>query len=117
MSRYLTMTQGMLTKHGKDIIYVSKSTSSYNPTTSTVANTSTNYTIKAYPKHIKANTYNYPDLISKTVVLFYISANINFTPKVDDSIQFNSVTYKVHSFQSHDAESETILYRILAVKA
>lgn len=66
-----------------------------------------------YPKSVKVNQFNYPDLIGKDVVIFYLAnSELDFTPKVNDTISLNGKTFVVRSYDFHEAHGENCLYRI-----
>ena len=84
---FLRITDQALARHGSLGTYIRVSAGVYNIETATQTNTTTEYSIQMYKKHIKANQYNYPALIGKDIALFYISANaLEFTPKIRDKI-------------------------------
>lgn len=117
MNQFLDSTVRAINRHGVSISYKAKGSAVYNPATSTASTTDGTYTVKSYPKHIRANQYNYPSLVGKDVVMFYLAnSGLTFTPKVGDEITHNSVVYKVTSLQSHTALGEICLYKIVAVK-
>ena len=117
MNQFLTSTIYFITRHGFNISYKSRVVQSYNPATGTASASENTYAIKAYPKHIRANQYSFPELIGKDVVMFYIAnSGLSFTPKPGDEIAYHSVVYKVTSLQSHAAQGEICLYKVVAVK-
>jgi len=117
MNQFLTSTVYFITRHGVDIVYKARWTQVYNPATSTATVTENSYSIKAYPKHIRASQYSFPEFIGKDVVMFYVANfGLSFTPKAGDEITLNSSVYKVTSLQSHAAQGEVCLYKIVAVK-
>ena len=114
---FLTATQGALQRHGLDLVYSTVTTGAYNVETGSTTNTSTNYTLRMYPKQIIANNYNYASLVGKTVVMFYLAnPPLAFTPQLNDEIAYKSAVYRVQSYQEHVANSTVVLYRIIAVK-
>ena len=114
---FLTATQGALQRHGLDLVYSSVTTGAYDVETGTVTNTPVNYTLRMYPKQINVNHYNYPTLIGKEVIMFYLAnPPLAFTPKLNDEIAYKSSVYRVQSYQEHMASSTVTLYRISAVK-
>lgn len=117
MNQFLTSALYFITKHGVDISYKSKGVAVYNPATQKSTSTDASHTVKSYPKHIRANAYQFPDQIGKDVVMFYLAnSGLTFTPKVGDEVTYNSLVYKVISLQSHAALGEICLYKIVAVK-
>lgn len=113
----MRITKEAMSRHGTTSTYKSVAEGSYDIATGTVSNTETNYSLKMYKKHLKANQYNYPSLIDKDIALFYFCADgLLFTPKPQDLIVHANVTYKVYTMQTHEAQGETILYKVVGVK-
>lgn len=106
----------ILAKHGTLASYTKVTEGSYDVETGTASSTSTTYQLRMYMKHMRANQYNFPNLIGKEVGLFYLNAiDLPFVPKVQDYITFNGNRYKVDSVQSHSAEGKIILYRMIGI--
>lgn len=119
MNRFLLQTIQMISLNGLDVTYksIQGDSGSYNVETGLVTRTSTSYTIRSYPKHIKASQYNFPDLVGKQVCMFYIANNsLAFQIKFQDEIVYNSVTYKVQTWDEHFAEGSLCLYRVVCTK-
>jgi len=116
MDLFLNAATKAIEKHGISVTYKKIGTASYDVNTSAVTSNDTEYNIKAYPKHIKASAYNYPDLIGKEAILFYISSASGIVPKQGDFILYNSLQFNVDSFQSHFANGAVVLYRVAAVR-
>lgn len=113
---FLISTKKLITQHALDCDYLSVSTGTYDPALSAVTNTTTTYAITAYPKQVIANSYNYPNLIGKQIIEFYlINESLGFTPKVNDIIEYDSVQYVVTVLRSFTANKEVILYKLLSV--
>ena len=114
---FLTAVQGALQRHGVDLVYSSVTTGVYDVETGGTTNTSVDHTLRMYPKQIIANTYNYPSLVNKNVIMFYLAnPPLAFTPKLNDEIAYKNSVYRVQSYQEHVANSTVVLYRIIAVK-
>jgi len=114
---FLTATQGALQRHGIDLVYSSITTGVYDVETGSTINTSVDYTLRMYPKQIIANNYNYPSLVNKSAIMFYLAnPPLLFTPKLNDEIAYKNSVYRVQSYQEHVASSTVTLYRIIAVK-
>ena len=116
MNQFVKASASALLRHGVDITYKVVSNGTYNPSTGAVTNTETSNTYKTYPKHIKFSTFNHPDLIGKEGILFYFTPATGFTPKLTDIVVYNSENYVVQNIQSHFANGEIALYRILTIK-
>lgn len=113
---FIQATSRAIDRHGISAVYKVITEGAYNVDTGSVTNTETSYNIKMYLKHIKANQFNYPNMIGKDAGLFYILGyNLSFVPSASDLIVFQNKTYKVDSIQSHAANGEIVLYRVLAV--
>lgn len=107
----------MILRHGKSCTYKVVTEGVYDPETSSVTNTEEEYTVSLYPRHVKANQFNYPNLIGKDICFFYLSAwNLSFKPTSGDYIEIDSDVYKVESVQKHSALGSVELYKILGVK-
>ena len=117
MNRFLASTNRMLQMHGMDLTYQSVANSAYNVEQGKAVPTVTNYTARMYPRHIRANQYQFPNLIGKEVVLFYLANNaLAFSVKAGDLILYRGNSYKVQEFQEHVADGEVVLYRITTVR-
>lgn len=116
MNAWLGVALRALQRHGMNLTYTSI-TRVVDESTGGAVSTPVEYTLRIYPKHIQANQYNYPTLVGKDVVMFYLANNtLTFTPKVSDTITYNGAVYRIASFQNHVASGEVVLYRMLAVK-
>jgi hypothetical protein len=103
--------------HGVQIVYSSITTGSYNIETGTTTNTSVDTTLTAFPKTIRANSYNYPNLIGKTVLEFIIVAtDIATAPKTLDTLSYASETYTVDSVRAHAAQGAVVIYKVVCFK-
>lgn len=116
MNTFKRSAVNLVAKNGVELVYKSVQRV-INEVDSTVTKVVTDYEVVMYPKHINANQYNYPTLVGKDAVMFYLANPPNaFTVTLNDSIDYNGNTYKVQSWQSHVARGEICLYRIIAVK-
>jgi hypothetical protein len=117
MDRYLVIALKAINQHGKSCTYTIVTEGAYNIETGTTSNTETSYTIKMYKKHVRANQYNFPNMIGRDSALFYlVNNNLGFLPAPKDKITIDSITYTVDSITEHAADGLVILYKILAVK-
>lgn len=118
MERILRATINAVNTHGSSYTYTSVSAGVYNIETGTSSNTSVNYTVVMYKRHIKATQYNYPSLVGKDTAMFYLANNsLGFEPKANDKIVDGTSTYIVDSVFEHRARGQIALIKILAVKA
>ena len=109
----------IIARHGVSVTYTKVQTSSYNPDTGTVDSTTSNFTLKSYPKQIRANAYNMPSLIGKEVIMFYFNAKALkavTSLSLKDSITYNSKVYNIDSYSEHVYAGEVLLYNVVAVK-
>ena len=109
----------ILAQHGISITYTKVTTSAYNADLGKVTKTTTNYTLKSYPKQIKATAYNYPNLVGKESVMFYLNAkelNAVTSISLKDSITYKSNVYQIDSYSEHVYAGEVLLYKVIAVK-
>jgi hypothetical protein len=107
-------------RHGVTVSYLKQSGQVYDPATRKVTSSVITTELKAYPKQIRANTYNYPDLVGQEVIMFYFKAKEmqgNSALAKTDSISYRNQTYKISSYQEHMYQGELKLYRVIAVKA
>lgn len=117
MNQFLISTKSFIDTNGISCTYTVVQEGAYNVETGSTTNTETAYTVKMYKKHLKANQYNYPNLVGKDAAMFYlVNDSLTFTPAVRDKITFSGVTYNIDSIQEHSALGVVILYRIVAVK-
>lgn len=94
------------------------STASYDIETGTNVQARTQYNARMYPKQIIANQYNFPALIGRELVMFYlVNDSLAFGVKVNDEITYKGSTYKVLKFQEHMAYGDIVLFRISALKS
>jgi hypothetical protein len=101
--------------HGVTVNYTSKTNGIYDPSVGDISISETNYSLQSYPKHQITNQYNFPDMIGKTVVTFYLPGSLAFTPKVGDSITYSGSSFRVFSLDSHIYMSDICLYRLNSV--
>jgi hypothetical protein len=117
MNRFSDAAVRLIDRHGKDITYKTTVEGAYNPETGSVANTTTQITVKAYPKTVRTNAYSSPDLINKTVVEWMI-ASILMTnkPEPQDIILDGTDIYSVYRCYVVDAHGENTVYRVVSIK-
>lgn len=116
-NQFLASTKRSIDRHGQTMQYLSVSEGQYDIETGSTTNTDTTYNVKMYKKHVRANQYNYPNLIGQDIALFYLAnSSLQFVPALRDKIVVNSVSYTIESIVEHAANSEVILYKLLAVK-
>lgn len=116
MNKFLKATISAINRNGVEMVYTS-SDRVVDENEGTVVSTTTDHTLKIYPKHTQASQYNMPLLIGKEVIVFYIANDsLPFMVKVSDSITYNGNTYRVNSYQEHLAAGLICLYKVVGVK-
>ena len=117
MDKYLAIASKAIAQHGKTCSYTIVTEGTYNVETGSTTNTEVSHSVKMYKKHIRANQYNFPNMIGRDSALFYLANNnLSFTPSVKDKITIDSITYTVDSITEHAADGLVVLYKILTVK-
>ena len=90
-------TKRALQRHGQNLNY-SSITRVVDPILGSATETTTSTTLKIYPEPVQVNQYNFPTLVGKTVVQFYLAADgLTFTPKPSDEITYLGEVYRVNS--------------------
>lgn len=114
---FLISAKRQIDKHGQLMTYKVITEGTYNIETGSTTNTETSFDIKMYKRHIRANQYNYPNLIGQDAATFYlVNYALSFKPSIRDKILVDSETYTIDSITEHRANGKIILYKILAVK-
>ena len=109
-------TTRALQRHGMDLVYRT-TVRVVDPIQGSVTETPTEYTLRIYPRPMQATQWNFPTLVGKQTVMFYMAADsLAFLPKPSDSITYLGESYRVNSFQSFTAHGKTILYKIIGVR-
>jgi hypothetical protein len=92
MDRYLAITLRAINQHGKNCTYTTVTEGTYNIETGATINTETAYTIKMYKRHVRANQYNFPNMIGRDSAVFYLANNnLSFVPAHSRSVQVSSL--------------------------
>lgn len=117
MNQHLLAVINSIALHGITVTYTKVTEGEYNVETGSTVNTETTTSIKTFPKGIKVNQYNYPNLIGKEVIEFLIAGNaLTSSPNINDKITKGSSDYTIVSYTEHFANGEAVLYKALAVK-
>lgn len=110
------ITQRALARNGIDLPYTTISRV-VDEIEGTVTETPTSYTIRMYPKSVQVNQYNFPTLVGRQVIMFYVlGSSLPVVPKTSDEITYQGDVYRINSYQSHFVQGEIVLYRLLGVK-
>lgn len=115
MNQFSRASIAAINRSGISVTYKAVTNGTYDPSTGVVTSPEVSTTLKTYPKQIQFTTFNHPDLIGKEGILFYFSGE-SFNPKLSDVVVYNSSDYIVQSIQSHFAQGQVVLYRILTIK-
>lgn len=114
---FLASTKRMIDQHGQLVTYTKVTEGTYNIETGSTTNTDTTYSVKMYKKHIKSTQYNYPNLIGRNAVMFYLTNfELAFTPNIRDKITIGGETFDIDSIAEHSARGEIVLYKLIAIK-
>lgn len=114
---FITSAKKLIYRQGTSIGYVKVTTGGYNVETGSVTNTTSTTNIIAFPKRVKVNTYNYPNLIGKEVLEFLIVCeDLPSTPTTTDKITYKGNTYSVDSYTEAMARGDLVIYKIIAAK-
>lgn len=117
MNNFSIAAVRLISRHGHDVEYIKTVEGTYNPETGTVDNTTTSKVVKAYPKTIRTNAYNFPDLINKTVVEWLIpSSMMANAPGPQDTIKDGTSIYSVYRTFTIMAHGEDTVYRVISIK-
>lgn len=118
MNKFLYNTKKHIARHGVDVDFISVQEGVYDVETSTVTNTETTTTIKAYPVAVVATQYNFPNLIGREVIKFLIAGDALLTkPAPMDKLVYKSNTYTIEQQQDYTALGEVCMQHLIAVKA
>ena len=99
-------------RNGRDMPYTSI-TRTVDKILGTVVETKVDYTIRCYPRSVKASQYSFPDLIGKEVVTFYLAVDgLPFQPKVNDTIKLDGKVFTIRHYDFHEAHGENCLFKL-----
>lgn len=114
---FIVSAKKLIYRQGINVSYVNVTTGSYNVELGNVANTEVTTVVKAFPKMVKVNTYNYPNLVGKEVIEFLVVCeDLPSIPNTSDKILYKSNTYTVESYAELMARNELVIYKIIASK-
>ena len=116
MNNFLRSTLQAVHKHGVEVIY-NTIDRLVDEITGEVIDNTMSYSLKMYPKHTQSTQYNYPALVGKELIMFYLpNYCLPFKVKNGDTITHNGTTYRISTYQEHVANGEVCLFRILGTK-
>lgn len=114
---FITSAKKLIYKQGVSIKYLTVTKGTYNVETGTTTNTEVSTSITAFPKHVKVNTYNYPNLVGKEVIEFLVVCeDLPSVPSTLDKVTYKSNTYQVESYTELMARGDLVIYKILVSK-
>lgn len=112
---FLAASVNAINRQGVNVTYRTVTEGAYDVNTGTVTNVESDITVKAYPREIIATQYNFPNLIGKRLVEFYV-ANPTLVVNPNDKIVFGTDVFTVLKYRSHFANGQVCLFCIYAVK-
>lgn len=114
---FLQAVKDSVYSHGVDITFVTVTEGTYDTATGSVTNTEVNTTVKAFPKNVRTNQYNLPNLIGKQVTEFLIvPTDLAVKPNPQDKVIRGGITYTVDSVKEHAAQGEVVLLKVIVYK-
>lgn len=114
---FITSAKKLIYRHGIDATFTKVTEGTYNSDTGTVTNTESSTVVKAYPKVITANAYNFPNLINKEMREYLVvSEDLGYKPEAQDKVTEGSIVYSVVSVKDITARNESVIYIVAAVK-
>ena len=117
MSHFIKAAKDLIYPNGITITYRIGGDSVYDIESGEVQSTSTETTLKAFPKAFRASIYSQPSLIGKNVSEWLVVApDLPSTPKPLDKILKGTEVHTVETYSEHVAEGQVVLYKIIAVK-
>lgn len=117
MDNFLKAAIRAVNRHGTVCDFKQVQEGSFDYDTGLISNTEVSYSLKLFKNHIKANQYNYPNLVGKDAAEFYLPNNcLSFKPEPKDKIVQGTDTYTVDSVKEHWAMGNIAMYTIIAVK-
>jgi hypothetical protein len=117
MNQALNATAQLIVLHGESCVYTKVIEGTYNVATGSMTNTETTFNIKGYRKHLRATQFNYPNLVGRESIMFYMLPDAAIgIPAVQDKVTFGTDVFTVDSVQSHIGWGLVCLYRLVCVK-
>jgi len=114
---FLQVAKDLIYPNGVSITFTRIVEGEYSTETGGVVNTEINTVLKAFPKNVKVNAYNYPSLISKEVKEYLIVASdLANKPQPQDKVTQSGTTYTVDSVKEHAAMGEVVLLKVIVYK-
>lgn len=117
MSLFLQAAKELVYPNGIDVTFTTVIEGVYDPNTGSVTNAETSVVLKAFPKNIKANAYNYPNLIGKEVIEFiFVATDLVTKPRPQDKVTKGTDTFIVERVRDNYADGQVVIYQLLGVK-
>ncbi len=114
---FIISAKRLIYRQGTSIAYVNVSTGVYDVETGTTSNAEVITNVTAFPKRVKVNNYNYPNLVGKEVIEFLVVCeDIPSSPKTSDKINYKDSVYTVESYIEVMARGDLVIYKIIASK-
>lgn len=117
MNPFIHSAKKLIYKQGTGISYSNVTTGAYNVELGSVVNTQITTNVIAFPKNVKVNNYNYPNLVGKEVLEFLVVCeDLPKQPSTSDKISYKGNVYTVESYVEVMARGELVIYKIVASK-
>lgn len=117
MNPFIQAAKDLIYPNGISVTFVSVTEGVYNSDTGSVTNTEVETVITAYPKNVKVNSFNYPNLQGKEVTEYLVVASdLTAVPMPQDKVKRGSKVYTVDSVREVIAEGDPVIYKVLCVK-
>lgn len=114
---FIQSAKRLIYPHGVSLVITSVSEAVYNIETGTATSTETSKTVIAFPKTVKVSSYNYPNLIGKSLTEFLVVAtDLTSAPRPLDRLTMGTEVLTVDSVSEHVAGGSVVIYKVLAVK-
>jgi hypothetical protein len=114
---FITSAKRLIYRQGTSIDYINVTTGAYDVETGSTTNIEVATDIIAFPKRVKVNNFNYPNLVGKEVLEFLVVCeDLPSSPRTSDKIKYKGNVYTVESYAEVMARGELVIYKIIASK-
>lgn len=114
---FIHTTKHLITRNGVPVQLVEVVEGEYDVETGSTVNTEKITNAVAFPRRLRVNQYNYPDLIDKEVVEFIFAAQeLGKEPQPNDRIIWDGVHFFVKRCETNTGHNQPLLYRAISVK-
>lgn len=114
---FLEAAKACVYPNGLSITFIRTVEGTYDTATGSVTNTEVSTSLIAFPKKVKTNQYNFPNLVGREVKEYLIVASdLANAPQPMDKVTQGSTVYTVDSVSEHVALGEVVLYKVIVYK-